>query len=392
MFKGSGIIVLCIIILSGSLIPFLFTVSMVGYLLAILLYLFIYAFKYNSTVSSSAFIYYLILSLFLLTTAVLNLDIESSGTYFGVIIRLTIGLLVCSTITPMRFFCIYGNYFYYYAILSLIFYGFGVLFPDYILTLPITYNDAGTAYRHLFIYFYQGVDTWNYRNAGLFWEGGAYSAFLFFALLSSLHFRFAAKKIFILLLAIFTSGSTTGIAASVLILLASNRLLVRHKLYFVAYLIAIIPFFWDIVDNIFIAKFAEENISYLDRTVGVAADLMIFLANPAFGSGFSKYNENFYGIANSLGAFAPTSSNSFSGILAVFGMLYAILIFSPIMALFYKFGHSKICSILYIIAVVLIYSSQGLINFPLTYVFLYYGIYFIIHKGMLYTTIRNMFA
>lgn len=381
MIKGKGIIVLCVIVLSGSLIPFLFSVSMSGWLFATLFFLSFYAYRYNSNVNNAAFVYYLVLSLLLLITCVVNLDLDSFGTYFGVIARLTIGLLVCSIISPRLFFIIYSNLFYYYAIISLLFYGGGALSPDYILTLPIAYNDAGTGYRHLFIYFYQGVESWNYRNAGLFWEGGAYSAFLCLALLSSLYIKFPAKRIFIILITIFTTGSTTGIAASTLILLASKRFAVKHKFYSIVFLLTTLPFVLDIVENIFIVKFAEENISYLDRSIGIVSDLMIFIANPMFGSGFSKYNQVFQDIANSLGAFAPTSSNSFTGILAVFGILYAILVFAPIIFLFYKLGHGRLRSLLNIVGVVLIYSSQGLVYFPLSYMFLFYGIYFIKGEG-----------
>lgn len=377
MIRGKGIIVLFVIVMSGSLIPFLFGVSMSGWLFASSVFLLLYAYRHNEQVSSSAFAYYLLLSLLLLISCVVNLDVDSLGTYLGIIVRLTIGLLVCSIISPRLFLSFYSNFFYYYAIISLIFYSVGALSPDYILTLPITYNDAGTGYRHLFIYFYQGIESWNYRNAGLFWEGGAYSAFLCLALLSSAHINFSTRRIFIILLAILTTGSTTGIAASILIMLASKRLEVKHKFYSIALLLAALPFILDIIENIFIAKFVDDNISYLDRSIGIVADLIIFIANPMFGSGLSKYNEVFQSIANSLGAFAPTSSNSFTGILAVFGILYAILIFTPIMFLFYKLGDGRLRSFINIVAVVLIYSSQGLVYFPLSYIFLFYGIYFI---------------
>jgi hypothetical protein len=284
------------------------------------------------------------------------------------------GFLVCMLLSPQQFFVAYAKFFYYYAWLSLAFYGFGVLFPNFILTLPTAYNDAGTGYRHLFIYFYQGLDSWNYRNAGLFWEGGAYGMFLFFALLMSLCLGLEAKIIIVIFFSILTTGSTTAIAASVLIILASNRFGARQKFYSFLIFFSLSPLASDILIDIFISKFSGENISYLDRSVGMAADLRLFASSPLFGLGFSEYNSEFNDIAISLGAFAPTSSNSFTGLLAVFGGFYTTLIFFPILFLYVKQSSNGFQAVVIGFAVIVMYSSQGLVYFPLSYVFLFYGV------------------
>ena len=374
MIKIKELFVPFVIVLSGSLIPFVFSDSMDKWLLVTLFFLMLCVYRFSARAGRIDFVYYLAIIIFATMTCISNLDLDSLGTYAGLAVRLSIGFFVCLILSPQQFFAVYARFFYLYAWVSLVFYISGAIFPDLIFSLPITHNDAGTGYRHIFIYFYQGVDSWNYRNAGLFWEGGAYASFLFFALLISLHLRSTASKILVILMAILSTGSTIGIASSIVILIASDRLGIKQKLYSILLFLCLIPMSFDIFVDIFISKFDENNISYLDRSIGMIADLILFMSSPFFGLGFSEYNSRFPNVANSLGAFSPTSTNSFTGMLAVFGFFYTILVFLPILLFLSKQSMSGIQAVAVTLSVIMIYSSQGLVNFPLSYIFLFYGV------------------
>lgn len=130
----------------------------------------------------------------------------------------------------------------------------------------------------------------------------------------------------------------------------------------------------DIFNSILWDKFNGENISGVDRITGQLADIELFLSAPIFGVGFAEYLGSFERIAYSLGAFAPTSTNSFTGLLALNGVLYSLLLFLP-MFYFFIFCEIETRERVAMIAVyILLLSSQGLFNQILFLTILFYGL------------------
>ncbi|MBU2710377.1 hypothetical protein [Zooshikella harenae] len=362
------------IILSGSLIPFIFSDGYGLWLLCFLFTLLLIAYQKKSKITLIGAFSYLILVSFLLLFPLLQLDFESLGETFGIIVRLSIALLFCSIIPFSRFVTAYAQFFYIYAFISLIFYIYGLIYEHFIYLLPVSHNDAGTGYRHLFLYFYQGVDYWNYRNSGLFWEAGAYAVFLCFALLFSLANEFNKYKVIVIVLAIITTGSTTGILSCSLMILFARKIKLSRKIVGVVVIVLISLPLLDVAESIFISKFSEENISFVDRSVGIMANLSIFLSSPIFGVGLSNYKESFQETAVLLGAYTPTSSDSFTGLLALYGFFYTIAVFFSIFYALIKLSKKILNPLVAFLSIAILYASQGLVNFPISYILLFYGL------------------
>lgn len=214
--KIQYLVVALAIVLSGSLIPFVFSNSyssslfaFLGLLACLILAMRDFKFSTNST------IYLLLLIVYLLFLMFYRLDFDNLQSYQGMIFRLLLAFLVTNLVSKKNFIEIYTNVVVVYSLLSLVMYAIGIVYPDFIHLLPISFNDAGTGYRHLYVYFYQGIDVWNFRNSGLFWEAGAFQVFVSLALLFEFFYlslsRWSLIRKIILVTTVATTASTVGI-------------------------------------------------------------------------------------------------------------------------------------------------------------------------------------
>jgi hypothetical protein len=215
-----------------------------------------------------------------------------------------------------------------YSAVAIIFFIIGFIFPNYIVNLPVAFNDAGTGYRHLIIYFYQGISSWNYRNAGLFWEAGAFQVFLMLALLfESFIINGKRYRRLILISCMLTTLSTLGVAIVLVYLIAffSKRPRLSH---FVLPTICLPLFlFYAPIRDLVLAKFSSGHSSGSERLIGQIADIQIFTESPLFGVGLDNYSSYFDQIATQLGAYIPTSTNSFLGMLSLNGIIFSSVVF-----------------------------------------------------------------
>ncbi len=369
------IVILLLVILSGSLIPFVFSDSYSVFLIIFLLILVgLFLVLKNVNIPVDTLFYLLLIISFLGLLLYFRGEFENSKEYVGVAGRLIVAYLVTVLIGKKKFIEIYANVVVYYAGFSLIMFFVGLLFPNFILSLPVSFNDAGTGYRHLYLYFYQGVDVWNYRNAGIFWEPGAFQVFLSLALIFEIYFvKKSLVRKAILIAAITSTVSTIGLL--VLVILSAVRLFsIKSLKHFVLPVVFIsVLFVFDVFDTLLWGKFDGVNISGVDRLVGQLADIQLFLSAPLFGVGFAMYPEAFKSAALALGAFAPTSTNSFTGLLALNGILYSLLLFLPMFAFFIKSSVKNSDRIISLAIYILLLSSQGLFNQLLFVAIMFYG-------------------
>lgn len=369
------LIISLLVVFSGSLIPFIFSDSYSNFLVFFLFSLICMSLLFRTVkFTADGLIYMLLIVLFLLILLFFRGEFDNTKEYIGVVGRLLIAYFVTVLVGKKKFIEIYTHIFVIYSAFSLIMYVVGLVFPDFVLSLPISFNDAGTGYRHLYFYFYQGIDTWNYRNAGIFWEAGAYQVFLSLALVFEVYFikKSLARKA-ILIAAIVSTISTVGLL--VLVILSAVRLFSRKSLYNLSLSVVLISglLISGVFDALLWGKFDGENISGVDRIVGQLADLQLFLSAPIFGVGFSAYPESFKSAAYALGAFAPTSSNSFTGLLALNGIFYSLLLFLPMFAFFIKNSVQFSGRILMLAIFIMLLSSQGLFNQILFLSIMFYG-------------------
>jgi len=377
-------LVICSIFLSGSLLPFVFSSGYSSFLLLFTGLLTFIVFVLHKTTYKVNFLIFLFLIIaFLGILFFIREDFQSVSTYFGFYFRFFIAFLLVSLIDRDFFIRSYTNFFVYYGFFSLIMYVIGLIFPEFIYSLPTSYNDAGTGYRHLYIYFYQGIELWNFRNAGIFWEAGAFQVFLVLALIFE-SFILKGNKIrrIILILSIISTFSIIGIV----ILGLFVGLFLFNKKSKMAFLtpILLIPlvltngYIQDIMD----AKFAGNHSSGNERLVGQIADIKVWTDYPLFGAGLERYEQVFKAYGYELGAEIPTSTNSFTGMMALNGLLYSLLIFTSLFLFVFSLKISLKEKLLISLIFILLLSSQGVLNQILFLCLIFYGVQSLtINKG-----------
>ena len=210
-------IILFTIVLSGSIIPFIFFEGY-NYLLILFLIVLLFVVFVKSKiikVSLFSFLFLISVTLFLLLHLIMKNSFTYMNSYFGLLARFTIAFLITQIFTFRSFIEKYIVIISIIVFISLLFYFGGILRPDLISSLPVSYNDAGTGYRHLYIYFFQGISSWNRRNSGIFWEGGAFQLYINVALLFRLFYlrRFSKRDVFINLLLVSGIITTSGSGA-----------------------------------------------------------------------------------------------------------------------------------------------------------------------------------
>ena len=370
----SFLAVLGAIICSGSLIPFTI-LSYSAILLCELAFLTAIFFIIRPKIDLNILAFYMA---FVVLSSCSMLYNESLGkSDIGSLIRLTIAFLMVLIIDFDNFARAYTRIISWLALASIVFYAVGVLFSVNKF-LPIIYNDAGTVYSHAGIYFYQGGADWNYRNAGIFWEAGAFVSFLALALILNdpKCKEYRRRQFTIVLALLLTLSSVAFIILSLSALYYLSRSAIMNKRRIESYLaifVAIGMVGWVVVPNLidhFATKLVITNISALDRYVGMLADISIISSSPIFGVGYDGYFNQFEPIALSFGAVAPTSTNSYLGIAAVKGIPFAI-IFTALYLLLFKF---KCKSSLPLMIAFLIPVFQGLFNFPIFYAWVLYAV------------------
>ena len=361
-------IILFTIVLSGSIIPFIFFEGY-NYLLILFLIVLLFVVFVKSKiikVSLFSFLFLISVTLFLLLHLIMKNSFTYMNSYFGLLARFTIAFLITQIFTFRSFIEKYIVIISIIVFISLLFYFGGILRPDLISSLPVSYNDAGTGYRHLYIYFFQGISSWNRRNSGIFWEGGAFQLYINVALLFRLFYlrRFSKRDVFInllLLSGIITTFSTIGILFllfQLLLIFNREKLIVKFTIYFLLFLMI---FSTDFVYTLIISKFLSSSSSGSERLIGMISDLVMFFNFPILGAGFEYINTHFDRIAYSLGSQVPSSTNSITGSLAMYGLFFTMYILTPLLRLPKYISSKLVEQITAFIIILLLLSSQGVL-------------------------------
>lgn len=175
----------------------------------------------------------------------------SSGVYL--LLKIFIGALIMMEV-GRKFAKIYVDIMVVVATISIPFF----FYNEYVGFIPgISFTDIGTSlvvYTQLF----SDYGGFIHRNAGMFWEPGAYQGYLNFAILFYLLMNNGATRIFsnwkfvVLLIALFTTKSTTGYAVLAFIILYyflyyyRGKIMVKLLFLFVLVCMPIIHWiFWE---------------------------------------------------------------------------------------------------------------------------------------------------
>jgi hypothetical protein len=277
-----------------------------------------------------------------------------------------------------KFSDIYVNIIYLLSIISLIFYIF-YFFPqinNYLLSNAITKplfpleNQNYGFTRNYILFSFDGFR--DYRNAGPFWEAGAFSVFLCIAILFNTIStgKLLNRKNILFILTILTTISTAGyltlffIIASVFYLLkpAVNKLLVLLPMMIVFIVIIVnLPFlFPKIENNIIIAK--NDNTS---RFGSALSDFELISQNPVLGYGRStehKYKTSTWDIKK------MHRNNGVMNFITQWGIILFLFYFINYTSSFKKmcifFNRNIVFAAVLLISILLLGFSQTLFQYP----------------------------
>jgi hypothetical protein len=224
------------------------------------------------------------------------------------------------------------------------------LFDGVIRHLPRVDEGGPRAGYEGFLYIYKGMGLRLARNSSIFYEPGAYQAFLNTALFmlffarTKLDVRRKWAYVSILLVALLTTVSTTAVlifgAMFGLVLIKSTVVSGNVKMLMVGVLIIIVAVFSKEFHHVVFEKiqhYAEtEDITDSDelRSFGLLVDIEIFKRH-IFGVGYRKYTQEFSAIG--LIQEGATSANGISSTLAIFGLPFALFYFGSLFAFFNKY-------------------------------------------------------
>lgn len=202
---------------------------------------------------------------------------------------------------------------------------------------PLYSGDIYYAPDIIFYVFNSGVGS--FRNCGPFWEPGAYAGFLVIAII--FHYMesktITDKKSIVLILALLSTFSTTGLLALMffLVMYLGHKVAPIYKLILIPTILAAIIISFTTIDLL-----GEKIVSQLDvasthhntRFKSAVLDLQDFADNPILGLGRDSYTR-YKGITNPI---LTHRTNGLSNYLVTYGIFIFLFYFGSIYYAFYK--------------------------------------------------------
>lgn len=226
--------------------------------------------------------------------------------YLRIVLYTIIGIVTASTIKGKSFVEKYVNLMVTMSVISLFFYILMWISPNLSLKFANRYTVNSLVYIANPLYTYSqanlGYENYNFsRNSGMFWEPGAYQAFLIIAFIFLLYDkqRKSNIKAIILTIALLTTKSTTGYILFLIIILTNWRRIKQYILYgrtenqqkFIYILLVGIIFIGIVyvtMSDVIYGKFSAANTSFIIRTRDFWASLVLIKEYPLFGLGVGE--------------------------------------------------------------------------------------------------------
>lgn len=369
--------------------PFLFGVHWLNILTLLFLYSG-YKFQKISKIDYYYLLIILILTIITIGQSLLFNDFEFELA-LSIIIRFSIPYFII-IISKGKFLDYYIKILYYFAILSLILFipsQFSTVFNDLVRGIATTLNLDSFEHRKSFIIY--TIDSEHNRNAGPFWEAGAFCAFLLLALIFILikYKTFKNKEGYIFIVSILTTSSTAGYLALFFLFLGYYAFIIniRHKIIYISILLIIFvyafttqEFLQEKINNQLSTQInAVDRIQNLGRFQSAILDFVDISESPYFGRGRgeNRYNKNELFIEYG----AARRSNGLTDFVAKqgipFSILFFILLYKSIKKTNVHFKAPQAITLISFFTLIIIVFSQLLFTSPLfaglIYLFLPYN-------------------
>lgn len=367
--------ILMVVLMSGTAFFTLLNDKICLVILAIgtlaVLYFKKYISKYNIIV-------FCMLSILILLNSLINISNHISIVKLGsLLLKLFCTMIICSNIDKKTFKRFYINIIEVMCIISLICFSLSYIiqfkqFPLY------RYQIISGQYFMFSFYHTWGWQTAFNRNAGMFWEPGAFEIYINIALIFLLDNNSIEKKdifkVVLFIITIITTKSTTGYLVLLLVLIymiAINlRKIIKEKDKKITYaVIAIVLFSCCLIylnKNVIINKISGSNASYNIRMRDLYVTSSLISNKPLVGYGY--YSEKYinllahYNIIN--------NSNGLLYFCGMFGLII-LVIFFILMNKNFKNILDKFSPILFMAIIIIMYLSEYVILMPFFMLFLY---------------------
>lgn len=365
------------IIMSGVVVVFRYTQNL-GFIL--LLFLFVLAvifFSKKRTINKIAFIHLLLLLIYLILLLFLHKDTVSLNSYFGMMLRIVIGFFIINIVEEEVYINKYIDIVFIMCIISLFFYVIGILNPNYVMNLPILYDDVGTYFStnnlHVYLRGVQGI----FRNSGVFWEPGAFQVIINVAIFFQIYYlrNMNKLKLIIFCITIFSTMSTAGITILLLIYISIfDKIKSRMKYMYVLSAI-LIGIFTGFIEQKIFSKYdvnSSNGGSLNARLSAVQAEFEIIKEAPILGVGFEQYEKRF---AEEMKRFEKNegSSNSFTSLLALNGTIYFIIFIFYFVIFLIKISNRILEQIVILLSTIIMLSAEAFLLKLLFVIFMFYG-------------------
>lgn len=302
-------------------------------------------------------------------------------------------LILCFIIIQVfreKLFSVYEDIVYKLAVFSLIMWGMSIIMPSVVAGfMHLFRNPTEISEGSFLVYTMMSLSRVDgvIRNAGFAWEPGRYACFLCLAIYCNLLLnRFSMKnnkKIWILLIALLSTQSTTGIFTLFVIMLwfVLNRNL-KHKFFYLIVLVPLIVFLFNqeyagekLLKNIeksetIMDQSDKEGVG-LDRMESFVVEWHNFLHDPVIGYGewrHSYVEKNVF-----QGAFVNNGNMHILAMYGVLGVLYYICIILSSVRIGVFFGDkTKIGYLLVFLGITMGYVFN---NIVLVMAFSFWGVF-----------------
>jgi hypothetical protein len=305
-----------------------------------------FVFLYRKLKVDRFFIIFFLLYIFVMVGQMVKFNYLPLTTYLGVFIRIFFAYFTVR-ILGRNFTKYYVDIIYVLSIIGFFIYvpqliapGFGRFLATSIspfLRNPLYAGDIWYAPDIILYVFNSGVGT--FRNCGPFWEPGAYAGFLIIAMI--FHYlenrTITDKKSIVLLLALLSTVSTTGIIALgfFLVMFLGNKVAPLYKLILIPTIIAAIVIAFTTLDFLGDKITSQLNVAsthHNTRFKSAVLDLRDFAENPVLGMGRDP-KTRFKGITNPI---LTHRTNGLSNYLVTYGIFIFLFYFGSILYAFYK--------------------------------------------------------
>lgn len=298
----------------------------------------------------------------------------------GILAQFILCILICMLINATQFINKYNKIMYFLAITSIIMYMIPIFLPKFNSLFPIIQDYAGSKFNNAGIYCYPTyIVKHYYRNQSIFWECGAFQAFLNIALFLELYVKkdINRKHVFIYIITILTTKSTTGYIILMLLIFTKIIQMIKldkkqHLKYILIFGICTIPLI-PVIYSVIIQKFSVSGTNYfsfLRRYYDTVVDIKIIFGNIMnflMGVGEEKYIHVFSNLLNDtgIGNFSVTSSSSNS--ITAFIAQHGILSMIPIGLIYIKgiFSVNKLTTkIIFFLMILIFLITENFIMAP----------------------------